>query len=253
MLFGRKGSTREAEPAVAEMRAAGAEVWVEQLDVADRAGLSALLSRVRASGFPLRGVIHSAGTLDNAALASQDKSRFDTVFRAKHDGAAALDALTRIDPIEIFVLYSSVASVLGAAGQINHAAANAYMDAFAHERRSHGLPALSINWGAWSDVGAAAGAAAMTHLSAQGMAAFTPAQGLAALERLLAEGDAQAMVARIDWPVVSRHALSLWRPAVPRRVRQRQRPRAPPRFRRPPHLRTAALRSRPPQSRVVRP
>jgi NADPH:quinone reductase-like Zn-dependent oxidoreductase/acyl carrier protein len=201
VLFGRKGLTREAEPAVAEMRAAGAEVWAEQLDVADRAGLSALLSRVRASGFPLRGVIHSAGILDNAALASQDNRRFDTVFRAKHDGAAALDSLTRIDPIEIFVLYSSVASVLGAAGQINHAAANAYMDTFAHERRSHGLPALSINWGAWSDVGAAAGAAAMAHLSAQGMAAFTAAQGLAALERLLAEGNAQAMFARVDWPV----------------------------------------------------
>jgi acyl transferase domain-containing protein/acyl carrier protein len=201
VLFGRRGLTREAEPALAEMRAAGAEVWAEQLDVADRAGLSALLSRVRASGFPLRGVIHSAGTLDNAALASQDKSRFETVFRAKHDGAAALDALTRIDPIEIFVLYSSVASVLGAAGQINHAAANAYMDTFAHERRSHGLPALSINWGAWSDVGAAAGDVVMAHLSAQGMAAFTPAQGMAALEGLLAEGDAQAMVARIDWPV----------------------------------------------------
>jgi NADPH:quinone reductase-like Zn-dependent oxidoreductase/NAD(P)-dependent dehydrogenase (short-subunit alcohol dehydrogenase family)/acyl carrier protein len=201
VLFGRRGLTRAAEPAVAEMRAAGVDVWAEQLDVADRAGLSALLSRIRASGFPLRGVIHSAGSLDNAALASQDKSRFDAVFRAKHDGTAVLDALTRIDPIEIFVLYSSVASVLGAAGQINHAAANAYMDTLAHERRSYGLPALSINWGAWSDVGAAAGAVAMTRLSAQGVAAFTPAQGLAALERLLAEGDAQVVVARIDWPV----------------------------------------------------
>jgi acyl carrier protein len=159
-----------------------------------------LLARIRASGFPLRGVIHAAGTLDNAALGSQNKSRFDAVFRAKHDGAAALDALTRIDPIEIFVLYSSVASVLGAAGQINHAAANAYMDALAHERRSAGLPALSVNWGAWSEVGAAANAAATSHLATQGMGAFTPSQAFAALERLLAGGDAQAMVARIDWP-----------------------------------------------------
>lgn len=201
VLLGRSGLTHEAESVVAEMRSAGAEVWTEQLDVANRAGLRALLSRIRASGFPLRGVIHSAGTLDNATLASQDKRRFDTVFRAKRDGTAALHDLTRIDPIEIFVLYSSVASVLGAAGQINHAAVNAYMDTFAHARRGQGLPALSINWGAWSDVGAAANAAAMTHLSAQGVAALTPAQGLAALERLLAEGDTQAMVARIDWPV----------------------------------------------------
>jgi NADPH:quinone reductase-like Zn-dependent oxidoreductase/acyl carrier protein len=201
VLFGRKGLPQEAEPAIAEMRAYGTDVWVEQLDVADRAGLSAVLSRIRASGLPLRGIIHSAGTLDNAALASQSKGRFDTVFRSKHDGAAALDALTRIDPIEMFILYSSMASVLGAAGQINHAAANAYMDALAHERRSHGLPALSINWGAWGEVGAAAGTVATAHLTAQGIAAFTPDQGLTALEWLLAEGDAQAMVARIDWPV----------------------------------------------------
>jgi acyl carrier protein len=162
------------------------------------------LERIRRSGFPLRGVFHCAGTLDNAPLASLDRGRFDKVFRAKLEGAAALDQLTRIDPIEIFVFYSSAASVLGSAGQANHAAANAYMDALAHARRNHGLPALSINWGAWSDVGAAAGAAAMTHLSAQGLAAFSPPHGLAALERLLAEGDAQAMVARIDWPVYLR-------------------------------------------------
>jgi acyl transferase domain-containing protein/acyl carrier protein len=200
VLCGRRGLTPEAEPAVAELRAAGSEVCVERLDVADRAQLGALLMRIRASGPPLRGVFHSAGTLDNAAVASQDKHRFDTVFRAKHDGAAALDVLTRVDPIEIFVLYSSVASVLGAAGQVNHAAANGYMDMLAHQRRSHGLAALSINWGAWSDVGAAAGTSAMTHVAAQGFAAFTPAQGLAALERLLEEGDTQAMVARVDWP-----------------------------------------------------
>lgn len=200
VLIGRRGLTPEAESAVAEMRAAGTEVCIERLDIGDRVELEASLIRIRASGFPLRGVIHSAGTLDNAAVASQDERRFDTVFRAKYHGASALDALTRIDPIEIFVLYSSVASVLGAAGQANHAAANSYMDMLAHQRRSQGLPALSINWGAWSDVGAAVGTAALTHLSAQGFAAFSPAQGLAALERLLAEGDRQAMVARVDWP-----------------------------------------------------
>jgi NADPH:quinone reductase-like Zn-dependent oxidoreductase/SAM-dependent methyltransferase/NADP-dependent 3-hydroxy acid dehydrogenase YdfG/acyl carrier protein len=204
VLFGRTGLTSEAESVVAELRQAGAEVWTEQLDVGDRTQLQALLERIRRSGFPLRGVFHCAGTLDNAPLASLDRGHFDRVFRAKHEGAAALDQLTRIDPIEIFVFYSSAASVLGSAGQANHAAANAYMDALAHARRNHGLPALSINWGAWSDVGAAAGAAAMTHLSAQGLAAFSPPHGLAALERLLAEGDAQAMVARIDWPVYLR-------------------------------------------------
>ena len=195
-LFSRRGVTPEAETAIARMQAAGAEIVAEAIDVGDRDALAALLRRLRSEGPPLRGVIHSAGALANAALGNLDAARFETVFRARHDGAAALDDLTRIDPLDFFVLDSSIASVLGAAGQANYAAANAYMDALAHSRRLRGAPGLSVNWGAWSSVGVASDLS--TFLSAQGIAKFAPKHGLDALAYLLPRGP-QAAVAAIDW------------------------------------------------------
>src|SRR5690606_30530681 len=105
---------------------------------------------------PLRGVIHSAGVLDDGALLQQSWSRFRTVMAPKVVGSWHLHQLTRHLPLDFFVLFSSGAAVLGSPGQSNHAAANAFMDALAHCRRAQGLPAVSINWGPWAEVGAAA-------------------------------------------------------------------------------------------------
>ncbi|MBI5722130.1 MAG: SDR family NAD(P)-dependent oxidoreductase [Burkholderiales bacterium] len=203
-LVGRRGPTREAEPVIAALRARGVEVIAEALDIADEGALAALLARLRASGPPLRGVWHSAGVLDDAALTQQDEGRFDKVFAPKVGGAALLDRLTRGDALEAFVLYASVAGVFGSAGQCNHSAANAFLDALAHQRRALGLPGLAIDWGAWRDIGAASGRGISERLSAQGLATLTPAQGLAAMQRLLAQAPpqapAQAAVLAIDWP-----------------------------------------------------
>ena len=136
--------------------------------------------------------------LDDAGVLQQDATRFAHVLAPKVRGAELLDALTRGDALDHFVLFASVAGVLGSAGQANHAAANAYLDLLARARRSRGLPGLSIDWGAWSETGAAAGI--VDRLAAQGIGAITPAQGLAALERLLATDHAQAMVLPVDWP-----------------------------------------------------
>ena len=196
VLLSRRGVTPQAEAAIARMQAAGAQVVAEGIDVGDRNALAALLQRLRSEGPPLRGVIHSAGALANAALGNLDAARFETVFRARYEGVKALDEFTRIDPLDFFVLNSSIASVLGAAGQANYAAANTYMDALAHSRRQRGAPALSVNWGAWGSVGMASDASA--YLAAQGIAAFTPEHGLDAFAYLLRRGP-QASVVAIDW------------------------------------------------------
>ncbi len=200
VLLGRRGATAEAQALLAELRAGGTEVWVEALDVADRAGLAALLARVRAAGQPLRGVWHSAGVLDDAALLGQDEQRYAHVFAPKVDGALLLDELTRADALDAFVLFASVAGVLGSAGQSNHSAANAVLDALAHERAARGLSALAIDWGVWSGVGAAAERGITERLAAQGLSAFTPEQGIAAMQRLLAGGAVQAVAIQADWP-----------------------------------------------------
>jgi acyl carrier protein len=181
------------------LRGGGTNVVAEAVDVSDESALSDLLSRIRADGPPLRGILHLAGILDNAALGQQDVDRFARVFAPKVRGAWLLDRLTRCDPLDLFVVFSSIASMLGAAGQSNHAAANAVLDLLAHERRERGLHGLSINWGAWADVGAAAGQEVSDRLAAQGLGAMTPARGIQALESLLQGESSQMTVLPVDW------------------------------------------------------
>jgi acyl transferase domain-containing protein/acyl carrier protein len=199
VLLSRRGVTPEVAPLLDEIRALGTVVVAEALDVADEPSLRALLARLRTEGPPLCGVLHSAGVLDDAGLLQQDATRFAHVFAPKVQGAWLLDRLTRSDPLDAFVLFSSVAAVLGSRGQANHSAANAFLDLLAHERQGRGLPGLSINWGAWTEVGAAADRSVAQRLAAQGIGALTPPQGLLALERLMGQRDAQAAVLPIDW------------------------------------------------------
>jgi acyl carrier protein len=121
------------------------------------------------------------------------------VFGPKVNGGFLLDRLTRCDPIDSFVLFSSVASVLGAAGQSNHAAANSFLDLLAHARASRGQAAVSINWGAWSDIGAAADRTVSDRLATHGLRALSPAQGLQALSRAMTSRSPQLVAALIDW------------------------------------------------------
>ena len=199
VLVGRRGITPEAAPWLATLRGMGCDVLAESLDVTDEAALRVLLDRLRRDGPPLRGVIHGAGVLDDAALSQQDPSRFARVLGPKVGGGWLLDRLTRSDPLDLFVLFSSAASVLGAPGQANHAAANSFLDLLARERKNSGLPGVSVNWGAWTEVGAAAGRGVTERLMAQGLGALTPSQGLMALARLIEGEGGQVAVLPVDW------------------------------------------------------
>jgi NADPH:quinone reductase-like Zn-dependent oxidoreductase/NAD(P)-dependent dehydrogenase (short-subunit alcohol dehydrogenase family) len=199
VLIGRRGVTPEAEILLDELRRSGTEVFVEALDVANEEGLQGLLRRLRDGGPPLRGVWHCAGVLADAMLAQQDEDQYARTLTPKILGSVLLDALTRQDALDCFVLFSSAASVLGSRGQSNHAAANAFLDVLAHQRAGRGLPALSINWGPWSEVGVAADRLITGRLAGKGIAAIAPEQGLSAMQELLQRDAAQAAVLPIDW------------------------------------------------------
>jgi acyl carrier protein len=205
VLISRRGLTSDVVAALDEIRAAGTDVVAESADVRDAQALGRLLNRIRQNGPPLRGVVHAANVLDDGVLAQQDADRFARVLGPKVQGGWLLDQLTRGDALDWFVMFSSLASLLGSPGQTNYAAANAFLDLLARERSSRGLPGLSINWGAWAEVGVAADRGLLDRLAAQGLGMLTPDQGLAAFERLLDDGGAQTAVVQADWRRLGAH------------------------------------------------
>jgi acyl transferase domain-containing protein/acyl carrier protein/2-polyprenyl-3-methyl-5-hydroxy-6-metoxy-1,4-benzoquinol methylase len=205
-LLGRRGSgTPGAPEAVATLRAAGAEVVVAKADVAEEADLARVLAGVRSALPPLRGVFHAAMVLDDVPLAELTPARLEAVLAPKVDGAWNLHLQTMADPIDTFVLFSSVASVIGNPGQASYVAANLFLDLLAHHRRGQGQPALTVNWGAVADVGAVAERAEVArHLERLGVVPVPAKHLLDALGRLLRLNVTQAAVMRVDWARAAR-------------------------------------------------
>ncbi|MCV7340349.1 type I polyketide synthase [Mycobacterium haemophilum] len=141
---------------VAELSASGAEVQVVACDAADRAALAKVIADIGVQR-PLSAVIHAAGVLDDAVISSLTPERVDVVLRAKVDAAWNLHELTRDLDVSAFVMFSSMAGLVGSSGQGNYAAANSFLDGLAVHRRAHGLPAMSLGWGLWDQASAMTG------------------------------------------------------------------------------------------------
>ena len=201
VLNGRRTPDPEAEAAVTVLAERGVDVHVEIADVTDIAALDAMLARMDATLPPLAGVIHSVGALADGALGNQTWESFERVLWPKVVGAWHLHRATQHRDLDFFVLFSSVAGVLGNPGQSNHAAANAFLDQLAAHRRSMGLPGQAIAWGAWSGLGEAEEQRERIaeHLETRGTGWITPAHGLRAFERLVREDLTSAVVVLADW------------------------------------------------------
>ena len=159
VLNGRRDPDPAAAAAIAELRERGAAVSVELADMTDAAAVDAMLARIAGTQPPLGGVIHSVGVLSDASLTNQSWERFEQVLWPKVLGAWQLHRATADLDLDLFVLFSSVAGVMGNPGQANHASANAFLDVLAAHRRSLGLPGQSIAWGRMVGAGRGRGAA----------------------------------------------------------------------------------------------
>jgi acyl transferase domain-containing protein/acyl carrier protein len=207
VLCGRRSESPSVRESLSKLRDAGAAVHIRAVDVANDAAVGALLEEIRAAMPPLRGVIHSAGILADALIDRLTPASFEQVMAGKVRGALLLDRLCRQDTLDYFVLFSSVASLLGNPGQGNYAAANAMLDALAQSRAAAGVPATSIAWGPWLNIGlAAAQENRGARVAAQGLYSITPSEGLAFLERVLQAPRTQVAVMRFD--------AARWREAV---------------------------------------
>ncbi|MFD7631886.1 SDR family NAD(P)-dependent oxidoreductase, partial [Streptomyces sp. NPDC059851] len=200
VLTSRRGADAPgAAELAAELAGLGVEVSVVACDAADREALRGLLA---AEAGTLTAVVHTAGVLDDGVLDALTPERFETVLRAKAVSALNLHELTVELGIELsaFVLFSSMSGMTGSAGQANYAAANAYLDALAEQRRAAGLAATSLAWGPWAEGGMAADDALDARMRREGLPPMAPETAMAVLRQSVASSaDAALLVADVDW------------------------------------------------------
>jgi acyl transferase domain-containing protein/long-subunit acyl-CoA synthetase (AMP-forming)/NADPH:quinone reductase-like Zn-dependent oxidoreductase/surfactin synthase thioesterase subunit len=172
-------------------------VYPAQLDVSVEKDVHSFIRRFGADLPPLKGVFHAAGILDDGVIQEQNWERFEKVLGPKAYGAWYLHKATEHLSLDFFVLFSSIASILGSPGQINYAAANSSLDALALWRKQKNLAALSINWGPWKEVGMAAGLEARH--KAAGFIPLKAKTAIEALELALDSQSANVMIVDANW------------------------------------------------------
>ncbi|MFF5334389.1 SDR family NAD(P)-dependent oxidoreductase [Streptomyces sp. NPDC013181] len=208
LLVGRRGSEAPgAEELRAELTHAGANVKFASCDVSDREAVSALVAEVDPA-YPLRGIVHAAGVLDDTMLTSLTDDRLRAVFAPKADAAWHLHELTRDLDLTAFVLFSSIAGTLGSTGQANYAAANAFLDGLAAKRHSEGLRASSLAFGLWDTpggMGTGLGAAELDRMREAGTPAIPADRGLALFDAALRPDLPASVPVRLDLAVLRAH------------------------------------------------
>lgn len=198
VLVSRRTPDEATQDFLDQIIAGGCQVIVHSADFSSHDDVQAVFQRFGADLNPLSGAIHAAGVLDDALVGEQNWQRFEPVLSPKIIGARLLHEFTKTLPLDFFILYSSAASVLGSPGQSNYATANAFLDGLAWQRRSQGLPAISINWGPWS-AGMADDERIVKRLKLQGIVPLGIAEAHRAMEMILSADIAQAVVMDVDW------------------------------------------------------
>jgi NAD(P)-dependent dehydrogenase (short-subunit alcohol dehydrogenase family)/acyl carrier protein len=221
LLVSRSGEwARGATGLRAQLEALEAEVEIAACDVSDRSQLEDLLASISME-HPLGAVIHCAGVLDDATIQAAGTEQVERVFAPKADAAWHLHELTRGLELSHFVLFSSLAGIIGAPGQGAYAAANCFLDALAAQRHGQGLPASAIAWGLWLDQSGMASQLAEADLARMrraGITALSEQQGLALFDRALAGSRPLAAAARFDRAVLKTQAAAAGLPALLERI-----------------------------------
>jgi myxalamid-type polyketide synthase MxaE and MxaD len=198
-LLSRRAPDGEQAARLDALAAAGAVVRAHRCDVTDEAAVAEALRAIEADGPPVRGVLHAAAVIDDALLAGQSGARLQSVLAPKVAGTWNLHRALDGRRLDFFVSFSSLVSLMGAAGQANYAAANAFLDGFAALRRGLGLLATTIQWGPWAGAGSAQALADQRRWDEMGLSKIPPSLGLRAIEQAIGSERASLAVLPIAW------------------------------------------------------
>ena len=199
VLISRSGMTAETEAVLTEMESSGTRVRVHSADVTCEKTLEQLINSFD-DALPLRGIFHAAVVLEDGFIKTLDQASLERVLHAKMMSALYLHKLTQSKPLDIFFCFSSISALVGNTGQASYVIANAYLDALCQYRRSQGLAANSVNWGAISDVGIVSRNKDVAQLfEKQGLYSISPAEACEILDRILINDPVQIAAIRIDW------------------------------------------------------
>lgn len=201
ILTGRKAPSPETENRLEALRKRGAGIYVFNADITSPAEVESLIGKAKTAAPGIKGVFHAAGVLDDGILSKLTWERFENAAAPKIAGLWNLHEHTKDIPLDFFVCFSSLASVLGSPAQGNYGAGNAFMDAFAHYRKKLGLPCTSVNWGPWGGSGMAADSDDVNRArwEKQGISLVEPKRGLSILHSLLSLDIPQIGVMPMDW------------------------------------------------------
>ncbi|MDY7007683.1 MAG: type I polyketide synthase [Cyanobacteriota bacterium] len=201
VLTGRNGPSETASQTIEKLEKTGCNISILLGDISSEQDVNHIFDQIQESLPPLKGVVHAAGVLDDGVIQQMNWERFTKVMAPKLEGSWHLHKLTQNMPLDFFVCFSSIASLIGSPGQGNYAAANSFMDAIVHYRRGMGLSGLSINWGPWGEIGMAARLAGQNQnqIQAMGLNFINPNEGMQALRGLLLNPEAQVGVLPVNW------------------------------------------------------
>lgn len=200
-LIGRREPSDPALQQINSVRSKNVTVTTLKADVTLYSDVERVVEEIDDKLMPLVGIIHSAGVLDDGVISQQTEEKFGKVLSPKVLGTCNLHRATQALPIDLFVCFSSIASIVGWAGQANYATGNAFMDSFSYYRASQGLPCLTINWGPWAEAGMAANLEDIDikRMNDAGMYALSPEKGLLSMHELLQYRVIQSGVFDLDW------------------------------------------------------
>ncbi|NEQ40108.1 MAG: type I polyketide synthase [Okeania sp. SIO3I5] len=226
VLTGRRPPSQKVTESIEKLEQAGCLVKILLGDVSVEEDIAKIWDYIEASLPKLKGIIHAAGVVDDGTIQQMNWERFAKVMSPKVIGTWNLHKLTENQPLDFFVCFSSIASLIGSPAQGNYAAANAFMDAVAGYRRSIGLSGLAVNWGTWASGGMAARLAVdhQNRIHSSGISEIAPKEGMYALDLLLGNQSAkdQVGVISVNWSLLAEYWSAIKKSSLLRELLQKE-------------------------------